>query len=854
MLLSLEQRAQTFSIATEQLGINEFLAPTNVGSGVSVMDLDQNGWDDIFFGNSIDGDIVCYFNEEMNFSRTVIFQAGGDYKSTLAADYDNDGDQDILVTRDSGELLLLQNNGEEVFTDVAEQMGFVQASLARSYGATWFDADNDGWLDLYVSNYNSTLNSADAEIQDWFYHSDGDGSFTLATNQFGFIQGLDATFQSSAFPFNQDEFLDVYVINDFFFQNKLFLSQENGNYNAASSSDPPGMLLNAMSNTVGDFDNDGDFDIYVTNTPNDGNVLFENDEGTFVNVASEFNLVVNRFCVGAIWLDADNDLNKDLYVGDAYTFDTFSPPLTFTRDHLFRQSNGEFESVDYIPLDEGAFDTYAVAKGDLNKDGFVDLVLSTSLNQGIQVLINNGDSGFDAVKLNLEGTVSNRDGIGSLVDYFIDGIRYREVVQCGSEYLNQNSKTLLLPCAEFPQIDSLFLKWSSGIVDKIYAIPAGNEITVVEGQSQLTIIQNAAYICPGQSVQLSINVPEGSSITWNQSQVGEVVSITQAGEYFATVITPDGFTLFTDSVFLDWVASPEVTASITSPSCWGFANGSIELVCASCQSFLWENVIPNSTLQNIGAGSYSCSVTDVFGCVSDYQYLVEEPEPLSFFYSWIDASCFGSADGDVKFDIVFGGIEPFDLDFNGADFYSNLSGQELLQTTFDGLLAGEYYITLSDANGCSYSDQFAIQEPDPIIVDYTINQNMVELNIQGGVGLYTVDWGVSGVEGTTAQLENGLYTVIITDILGCEATVQFQINYTDIQETEDARLKWWVKENHLTFDQLLSRVEVFDVQGRLLASLSNVSDINTAAWNNQWILVKATDKSGMPIFIRIVVH
>lgn len=850
LLFASKQHAQTFSVATEQLGINEFLAPTTLGCGVSVVDLDGNGWDDIFFGNSVDGNIICYYNDQMQFTRTVLFESTGDYKSTLAADYDNDGDLDILVTRDLGELLLLKNDGTQNFTNVAAEVGLQISNVAKSYGATWFDADNDGWLDLYVANFNFDL-LGDVEIKDWFYHSNGDGTFDIATNEFGFSQIVDPTFQASAFPMNDDAFLDLYVINDVTRPNKLFLSDNNGFYTSVPGAEPISFILDAMTNTVGDFDDDGDFDIYITNREMWGNVFLRNDNGVFVDMAEDYGLRVHRFCTGSLWLDANNDLNRDLYVGDAYSFDSFDPPAAFTRDHLFIQNNGSFESSDYLDEQIGAFDTYSVAKSDLNKDGFIDLILSTSWYQGIQVLLNNGDSGLGSVRLNIRGSESNRDGVGTLIDYYVNGSQYREIVQCGSEYLNQNSKTLLLSCSDFAQIDSIYLRWSSGIVDRIYNVPSGSDIQVLEGQSMAQINQSALSVCPGMPVLLTLEVLEGSEVVWTNASEGAQIEVSAPGLYSATIISPDGFTFYSDSVEVIASVEPSITSQITPPACWGDFDGSVSVFCETCQSIIWENIIMSNTLSNVGAGTYTCQVLDDFGCVYDYEFLIEEPDPVVFFFTSNNASCFGASDGWAKVEVVFGGQPPYSLAMDETILFENFSGMEAEQISLDNLASGSYTLVLSDANGCDVSEQLDISQPDPLTVANVVVQNTVEIEVNGGTPPYSFEWGEWGDLGNAATLENGFYIVQISDANECIESTQFEINFIGVDEVQDAMQWWWNQQGQICFSEALEYVNTFDIQGQLIASNQNCTQLDLERWSAQLLLVEGLTQQGVSFNIRI---
>jgi len=295
-------------------------------SGISVVDLDQNGWDDIIVLVE-DSGIIAYFNNEGSLNRQILMELEGRLKAILFADIDNDGDQDFVLTREYGYVQLFRNDGALNFIDISTQKGIIQTLNARSYGASWADTNLDGLLDLYICNYNQQ-GYTPFDINDWYYQNNG-FAFSEQSTLTGFTEITDPTFQSTFFPIKSDVYPDLITINDYAPRNNVYLSQSVGVYAKSFSSKTENGEIDAMSISVNDFDHDGDFDFYCSATEISGNQLFVNNNGYFTNAAVNYGVANYRFCVGSVWIDVDNDLWSDLYVADSETWDTESVPTIY---------------------------------------------------------------------------------------------------------------------------------------------------------------------------------------------------------------------------------------------------------------------------------------------------------------------------------------------------------------------------------------------------------------------------------------------------------------------------------------------------------------------------------------------
>ena len=847
---------QTFTNVTSSLGIDEYLPPTMMGTGVSIHDVDNNGWEDIVFSVTDTG-IVCYFNYEGVFERQILYQGIGHFKTCLWGDYDNDNDDDLFITRDYRSVRLLRNDGGLNFTDVSEAAGFILINQARSWGASWTDLDLDGYLDLYVSNYNRGGVDAYA-INDWFYHNNGDGTFTESSFDWGFIETAEATFQSSAFPINSDIYPDILAINDYSPRNKTYLSQGQGVFVNTNGVMIEEQNLDAMCSAVKDFDNDGDFDVFVTNTQIWGNNLFVNENQSFTNEAPDYNLSAYRFCTGSSWIDVNNDLDPDLFVGDAENWDTYDPPISFLRDYLYMNYDGVFTPTEYIIPNGNSFNTYVVAKGDLNNDGFDDLVLSTSLDDGIQVLMNNAlatQNGW--IKVKLKGTVSNTNGYGSLIEYFIEGNRYIEFTTGGSDYLSQNAENMILPMGVSDSVDSLLIHWPSQMVDRYYNLGRNQNFEFIEGNSsvQLTSSSTLTNLCDGQDVVLTISNVEGE-VLWNTGDVGFTLNVTEFGSYWAIIESPQGYLLYSDTITFEQSASTSITAVLYNPSCYGFADGIIDLGLEEGVDILgadWSDGFIGTYRENAPAGDYSVIVTNLDGCSFEQIFTLENPEFFGAFSYATNAFCFESSTGAVFVESAFGGTTPYDLYLNDNLMAENLDMDQLLAYSIDGLTAGNYNLMVLDENGCSSQANLEITQPLELSAASQVETDFVEVTAIGGTPPYDYVWSAPDITGNTATLAPGNYTIIITDSNGCETSVELTVP-VGVAEISKIQLSYTLLNKQVIFNGTMSQINIYEMGGKVVCSSYNINRIDVSALAEGIYLISAVDSSNTMRIAKIVIQ
>jgi len=395
---------------------------------------------------------------------------------------DNDGDNDLFVTRVDAANKLYNNDGNFNFTDVSGSAG-IPTTVLYTYGASFGDYDNDGDLDLFLSNKD------DAKvIPNQLYQNNGNGTFTDVSLTAGISSVGHLSFCSAFFDYNNDAFLDIYISNDRFVNtNILYKNNGNGTFTDVSLSSGAGVAANAMSTTIADYDYDGFLDIYVTNTTEGNHLLKNNGNGTFTDVATATGTIFNSIGWGANFFDADNDTDLDLYVCSMIN----DPASSLVTTGFYQCDTGySYTTPTAAGFVNDTFTSFSNAIGDINNDGYQDFVVVNQAPENHALWRSTGGTN-NWLKVKLNGTTSNKAGIGSRIKTTINGaIMYRYVL-CGEAFLGQNSATELFGLGTATTIDMLEIFWPSGITDTYTNVTANQLLTITEGSTLVINEENA---------------------------------------------------------------------------------------------------------------------------------------------------------------------------------------------------------------------------------------------------------------------------------------------------------------------------------------------------------------------------
>ena len=478
----------SFNEQSSQSGVDNESGYIILGGGISFVDFDDDGWDDITVPSADGYPLRFYKNFSGNFLEVypiipiITYQT----KSVTWVDIDNDGDKDLYITSDDVGNKLYKNNGNFTFQDVTATCGLPQGNLF-TYGASWGEIDNDGYLDVFISNRIVTGGS----ISNYLYRNNGDGTFTDVTAASGITIAYELSFCSGFFDYDNDGWQDIYIANDKSFPNVLYKNNGDGTYTDVSLSSGTGIAIDAMSVTVDDFNADGFFDIYVTNTyfpisDPGGNVLFKNNgDGTFTDIAASSGTIFDSVGWGAVFLDADNDADLDLYVSGS-----LDGSVSGLLSSAFYENIGPETFT--MPLNSGLdLDqqiSYANAIGDLDNDGKLDIVVYNN-DYRPSVYKNTSTNTNNYLGIELVGTTSNKDGIGSVIEISINGEQQYRYTMCGEGYMSQNTHKEYFGLGTETEVDYVKVKWLSGIEDTIFNVSANQVLTVIEG-STLSVDDN----------------------------------------------------------------------------------------------------------------------------------------------------------------------------------------------------------------------------------------------------------------------------------------------------------------------------------------------------------------------------
>lgn len=465
------------------LGIDVTYGDSTFGGGVSFIDFDNDGWDDISFTTEDNQALSFFKNNGGTFSQVTFSGVSNTQKTKqiVWVDYDNDGDKDLFVTGFTGSNKFYRNEGGMTFTDISSTIGFFQDDLF-TYGASFADIDNDGDLDAFLSHRDGV-----AENQRNYLYRNDNGTYVDITQAAGISMATHLSFCSIFFDYDNDGDQDIYISNDKpSYINLLYENNGDGTFTDVSVSSGAGIDINAMTTTVGDYNNDGWFDIYVTNTPQ-GNALLENNgDGTFTDVAASTGTIFDSLGWGAVFLDADNDALLDLYVSGGFdgSVSEFLPSAFY-----HQQSSGNFVIPPTAGFHNDTGESYSNAIGDINNEGKPDIVVSNDTDKNY-LWENTSSNSNNWLKVKLEGVVSNKDGIGNKIEIRANGVSQYRYTLAGEGYLSQNSSYEFFGVNDATNIDYVRVTWNTtGQVETINTIQPNQTLTIQEGNGVLSAPQ-----------------------------------------------------------------------------------------------------------------------------------------------------------------------------------------------------------------------------------------------------------------------------------------------------------------------------------------------------------------------------
>jgi hypothetical protein len=500
------------------------------GTGVAFVDYDNDGLPDVFLVNgttfephapgSPPPSNALWHNEGNGRFRDVTGTSGtgrtGWGNGVCAGDYDNDGFVDLYVTY-WGRNSLFRNSGKGTFNDVATPAGVAGSGSEWSTGCTFVDFDRDGLLDLFVVTYAGfdprkvplpgslpTCRYRDRAVfcgprglphgRAFLYRNSGDGKFTDVSERSGVrkVEGFYG-FTTVAADFNGDGWQDIYVASDST-PSLLFRNNRNGTFSEVGTES--GVAFNengteqaGMGLAVADVNGDGTLDIVKTNFIRDYPNLYRNlGKGIFEDQTLIAGLAVNPQYLlwGAGLEDFDNDGLPDLFLATGHVYSGDAAEPWATPRLLYRQlRGGKFEDVSALAgraITE-SHSARGAAFGDFDGDGDVD-ILVMNMDEPPALLRNDLRGDRHWLQVRLQGTTSNRSGIGATVSVAAGGTTQTRVVLSQSSYLSVNDFRLHFGLGDSSAADSITVRWPSGKSETFPGGPADRVVLLKEGSGK----------------------------------------------------------------------------------------------------------------------------------------------------------------------------------------------------------------------------------------------------------------------------------------------------------------------------------------------------------------------------------
>ncbi len=507
----------------------EYIIETT-GSGVALLDFDQDGLLDIFLVNGHRWEADTSENlssnrlfrnlgelrfEDVTASAGLIRSGWG--QGACVGDFDNDGEPDLFVTA-YGANVLYRNLGDGSFEDASQTARLPGGDRRWSTGCAFLDYDRDGLLDLALANYiefdrDSVPKPGENELCAYLgrpvvcgprglpggtnalYRQGPSGEFTDVSAESGFDEPSGYyCFSVLTGDFDEDGWTDVYIACDSS-PSVLFRNNHDGTFSdegllSGTALNADGREQGGMGADAGDFDGDGRMDLVKTNFADDIPSLYRNEgNGLFADLTIEAGLGVNTHFVGwgVAFLDVDHDGRQDLFMVNGHVYpeaDKIGGKSRFRQTKNVYWNTGLGGFVDASPQAGPGINTPKSARGaafgDLDNDGDIEVVVN-NLDDSPTLLVNRAEKAH-WLQVRLRGVESNRDGLGSVVRLRAGQLRLVREARSGGSFLSSNDQRLHFGLGDNELVDSVEVRWPTGRTEAFGSTPADCQITLVEGR------------------------------------------------------------------------------------------------------------------------------------------------------------------------------------------------------------------------------------------------------------------------------------------------------------------------------------------------------------------------------------
>ncbi|MCP4631293.1 MAG: T9SS type A sorting domain-containing protein [candidate division Zixibacteria bacterium] len=455
--------------------------------GVSWIDIDNDGYLDIYVGNAgVENNFLYHSEGDGAFTKVTTDPIANDSSRSYShawGDYDNDGDEDVYVSRhNNNPNYFYTNNSEGTFTKI-DTAGDLTTDPACSNTHAWIDIDNDGDLDLYSQTESLNLPWSDANAM---YRND-DGIFVKITTG-EIVTDINNAHGMCWSDYDNDGDMDLFVANayfdypqqdpeDYMYKNCYYRNDGDFNFTKIVSGPVANDLSISFAPSVGDYDNDGDQDLFVGNGAMElVNFLYNNNgDGSFTRITTGEMVTNATSTLGSSWVDYDNDGDLDMYVT------TWEDSLS---NQLYENiGDGTFTRIMTGPLVNDESSNFGPAWGDYDRDGDLDVFISKYQNDNR--LYRNDGNGNNWLNVKCTGTFSNATAIGTKVrlkaNIFGNPVwQLREITPAAS-YCIHHALNAHFGLGDADIVDSIIVQWPSGLEETILNVSINQYLTITEG-------------------------------------------------------------------------------------------------------------------------------------------------------------------------------------------------------------------------------------------------------------------------------------------------------------------------------------------------------------------------------------
>lgn len=498
-----------------------------IGTGAAWLDYDKDGDLDLYVTQRQSANRLFENDGNGNFTDVAsslgVTDASGDGGGVTIVDFNNDGWDDIFLSNNQGNKLLKSNSGLS-FTDITNTafVGGTAGGNSRSPSASWGDYDNDGYLDLYIAQHSPpSYNQSQGTTQDFFFHNNGNETFTDISNllvldsltSWGFIGGWT--------DYDKDGDMDIFLVNDcldtpYGLYTKIFRNDGgtdplNWNFTEVAASVGVDACKNGMGIAVGDYNRDGWMDIFHTNIGSC--LLYENNNGTFVDKSSAAQIDIQpatHFSWGCGFFDYDLDGWQDIMVA----IGTLNISSLDPQPNMLFHNNGDGTFTNMagsLGMDDDRRSRSGIY-GDYDNDGDLDIYL-TNYGENCILHRNDNNNGNNWFKVHLQGTQSNQDGLGSKIKITTPdgGVQYYET-KSGSNLGGGDTPYAHFGLGNNNTITELEIKWLSGEIQVFNNISVNQLLNVTEPNNNPLPVELINFTAQQKNKSVQLNWSTASEI------------------------------------------------------------------------------------------------------------------------------------------------------------------------------------------------------------------------------------------------------------------------------------------------------------------------------------------------------